>query len=110
MIRRPNRAWSVVLATAALCFSFVSWGAAQGAAQPPAEKVFKDLEGLGISVPDACRELLEAGVKAFSGSLDSLFQILTQKRAAVLEAAVLEAAVLEAALPDAARPEASASK
>jgi hypothetical protein len=53
MIRRPNRAWSVLLATAALCFSFVSWGAAQGAVQPPAEKVFKDIQVMkGVPVDE----------------------------------------------------------
>lgn len=53
MIRRPNRAWTVLLATAVLCFSFVSWGAAQGAAQPPAEKVFKDIQVMkGVPVDE----------------------------------------------------------
>jgi transaldolase len=49
-----------------------------------AVQVFQDLERLGISVPKACDELLEAGVKSFAGSLDSLFQLLSERRAALV--------------------------
>jgi transaldolase/glucose-6-phosphate isomerase len=49
-----------------------------------AVQVFQDLERLGISVPKACDELLTAGVKSFAGSLDSLFQLLGERRAALV--------------------------
>jgi transaldolase len=51
-----------------------------------ANAVIADLEGLGISVARACDELLAAGVKSFAGSLDSLFQLLGERRVALLDA------------------------
>jgi transaldolase/glucose-6-phosphate isomerase len=48
-----------------------------------AVQVFQDLERLGISVPKACDELLEQGVKSFAGSLDSLFALLAERRTAL---------------------------
>ena len=52
-----------------------------------AEQVFRDLESLGISVSKTCDDLLAAGVKAFAGSLDSLFALLEERRAALLTGA-----------------------
>jgi transaldolase / glucose-6-phosphate isomerase len=52
-----------------------------------ANQVILDLDQLGISVATECERLLEAGVAAFAGSLDSLFQILAERRAALLAAA-----------------------
>jgi transaldolase/glucose-6-phosphate isomerase len=49
-----------------------------------ANQVILDLEKLGISVSAECERLLEAGVAAFAGSLDSLFQVLAERRAALL--------------------------
>ena len=49
-----------------------------------AEQVFRELAGLGISVPKACDDLLAAGVASFAGSLDSLFALLAERRAALL--------------------------
>jgi hypothetical protein len=49
-----------------------------------ANQVILDLEKLGISVSAECDRLLEGGVAAFAGSLDSLFQVLAERRAALL--------------------------
>jgi transaldolase / glucose-6-phosphate isomerase len=51
---------------------------------PAAERVIADLEKFGISVPLECERLLTAGVASFAGSLDSLFEVLTERRAALL--------------------------
>jgi transaldolase len=51
--------------------------------QQAAEQVFHALEQVGISVAKACDELLTAGVAAFAGSLDSLFALLGERRAAL---------------------------
>ena len=40
------------------------------------------LAALGISVPEECQRQLAAGVASFASSLDSLFQLLEQRRAA----------------------------
>lgn len=44
--------------------------------------VIDDLAALGISVPEECQRQLAAGVASFAGSLDSLFQLLDERRAA----------------------------
>ena len=51
-----------------------------------ANQVIADLGALGISVPEECERQLAAGVASFAGSLDSLFQLLTERRAALLSA------------------------
>lgn len=51
-----------------------------------ATQVFSDLERVGISVPKVCDDLLAAGVAAFAGSLDSLFALLGERRAALSSA------------------------
>lgn len=48
-----------------------------------AKQVFVDLENVGISVAEECAQLLEAGVASFAGSLDSLFQALSERRTAL---------------------------
>jgi transaldolase len=48
-----------------------------------AEAVLDDLGRLGIDVPETCNQLLEAGLSAFATSLDSLFEILTERRQAL---------------------------
>lgn len=47
------------------------------------EAVIADLESLGIRLSDTCEKLLEAGLLAFSTSLDSLFEILAERRSAL---------------------------
>jgi len=49
-----------------------------------AEQVLDELESLGVSVPAACEKLLQAGVTSFATSLDDLFGLLGEKRAALL--------------------------
>lgn len=49
-----------------------------------AEQVLADLESVGVSVPAACDRLLQAGVTAFVTSLDDLFALLGERRAALL--------------------------
>ncbi|MEY4547517.1 MAG: hypothetical protein RL685_3712 [Pseudomonadota bacterium] len=49
-----------------------------------AEQVLTGLESVGISVPAACDRLLQAGVTAFATSLDDLFGLLGERRAALL--------------------------
>jgi len=49
-----------------------------------AEQVLNELESLGVSVPAACEKLLQAGVTSFATSLDDLFGLLGEKRAALL--------------------------
>jgi transaldolase/glucose-6-phosphate isomerase len=51
-----------------------------------AEQVLSELESLGVSVPAACEKLLQAGVTSFATSLDDLFGLLGEKRAALLSA------------------------
>jgi len=51
-----------------------------------AEQVLAELESLGVSVPAACEKLLAAGVTSFAISLDDLFGLLGEKRAALLSA------------------------
>jgi transaldolase/glucose-6-phosphate isomerase len=51
---------------------------------PAAERLIAELEKLGISVSLECERLLEAGVASFAGSLDSLFEVLNERRAALL--------------------------
>lgn len=51
-----------------------------------AEKVLTELENVGISVPAACERLLQAGVTSFATSLDDLFGLLGERRAALLAA------------------------
>ncbi len=51
---------------------------------PGANQVIADLAALGISVPEECERQLAAGVASFAGSLDSLFQLLVERRAALL--------------------------
>ncbi|MEY2929437.1 MAG: hypothetical protein RL033_186 [Pseudomonadota bacterium] len=51
-----------------------------------AEQVLTGLESVGISVPAACDRLLQAGVTAFATSLDDLFGLLGERRAALLTA------------------------
>ncbi len=49
-----------------------------------ADQVILDLEKVGISVPAECERQLAAGVASFAGSLDNLFQLLGERRAALL--------------------------
>jgi transaldolase len=49
-----------------------------------AERVLTELEQVGISVPGACEKLLAAGVTSFATSLDELFKLLGERRAALL--------------------------
>jgi len=49
-----------------------------------AEKVLADLERIGVSVPAACEKLLQSGVTSFATSLDDLFGLLGERRAALL--------------------------
>jgi transaldolase len=51
-----------------------------------AEQVLTELESVGVSVPAACERLLQAGVTSFATSLDDLFGILGERRAALLAA------------------------
>jgi len=51
-----------------------------------AEQLLTELESLGVSVPAACEKLLQAGVTSFASSLDELFVLLSEKRAALLSA------------------------
>jgi transaldolase/glucose-6-phosphate isomerase len=51
---------------------------------PGANRVIAELAALGISVPEECERQLAAGVASFAGSLDSLFQLLGERRAALL--------------------------
>jgi transaldolase len=52
-----------------------------------ADRVITDLAALGISVPEECERQLTAGVASFAGSLDSLFQLLGERRSALAGAA-----------------------
>lgn len=58
-----------------------------------ADQVIVDLAAVGISVPEECERQLVAGVASFAGSLDSLFQLLGERRAALLRASGASAAV-----------------
>jgi transaldolase / glucose-6-phosphate isomerase len=49
-----------------------------------ANRVISDLAAAGISVPEECERQLAGGVKSFAGSLDSLFELLGERRAALL--------------------------
>jgi len=49
-----------------------------------AEKVLADLDRIGVSVPAACEKLLQSGVTSFATSLDDLFGLLGERRAALL--------------------------
>lgn len=51
---------------------------------PQAEKVFADLESMGISIDELTRELEEEGVKAFADAYQALLQTLEEKRLRVL--------------------------
>jgi transaldolase len=51
---------------------------------PGANQVIVELAARGISVPEECERQLAAGVASFAGSLDSLFQLLGERRAALL--------------------------
>ena len=48
-----------------------------------ANQVIADLGALGISVAEECERQLAAGVASFAGSLDSLFQLLEERRGAL---------------------------
>ena len=48
-----------------------------------ANQVIAELGALGISVPEECERQLAAGVTSFAGSLDTLFQLLGERRAAL---------------------------
>ena len=48
-----------------------------------ANQVILDLQSVGISVPEECARQLSAGVSAFATSLDSLFQLLGERRTAL---------------------------
>jgi transaldolase/glucose-6-phosphate isomerase len=48
-----------------------------------ADRVITELAGVGISVPEECERQLAGGVASFAGSLDSLFQLLEERRAAL---------------------------
>jgi transaldolase/glucose-6-phosphate isomerase len=50
---------------------------------PAANQVIADLAAAGISVPEECERQLTAGVASFAGSLDSLFQLLEERRTAL---------------------------
>ena len=52
---------------------------------PAANRVILDLDSIGISVPEECERQLAAGVASFAGSLDSLFQLLGERRTALLQ-------------------------
>jgi transaldolase len=52
-----------------------------------ANQVITDLAAVGISVPEECERQLVAGVASFAGSLDSLFQLLAERRSALAGAA-----------------------
>lgn len=51
---------------------------------PQAEKVFADLESMGISIDELTRELEDEGVKAFADAYQALLQTLEEKRWRVL--------------------------
>jgi transaldolase / glucose-6-phosphate isomerase len=48
-----------------------------------ANRVIAELAAAGISVPEECERQLAAGVASFAGSLDTLFQLLGERRAAL---------------------------
>lgn len=48
-----------------------------------ANRVISELAAAGISVPEECERQLAGGVASFAGSLDSLFQLLGERRAAL---------------------------
>jgi transaldolase / glucose-6-phosphate isomerase len=50
-----------------------------------ANRVILDLDSIGISVPEECERQLAAGVASFAGSLDSLFQLLGERRTALTQ-------------------------
>jgi transaldolase/glucose-6-phosphate isomerase len=52
---------------------------------PAANRVILDLESIGISVPQECERQLAGGLASFAGSLDSLFQLLGERRTALLQ-------------------------
>jgi transaldolase / glucose-6-phosphate isomerase len=52
---------------------------------PAANQVITDLASVGISVPEECERQLAAGVVSFAGSLDSLFQLLGERRSALTQ-------------------------
>jgi transaldolase/glucose-6-phosphate isomerase len=52
---------------------------------PAANRVILDLESIGISVPEECERQLAGGLASFAGSLDSLFQLLGERRTALLQ-------------------------
>jgi transaldolase / glucose-6-phosphate isomerase len=54
---------------------------------PAANRVIEDLAAVGISVPEECERQLTGGVASFAGSLDSLFQLLGERRAALVASA-----------------------
>jgi transaldolase / glucose-6-phosphate isomerase len=49
-----------------------------------ANQVIADLASIGISVPEECERQLAGGVASFAGSLDSLFQLLAERRTALV--------------------------
>jgi transaldolase/glucose-6-phosphate isomerase len=51
---------------------------------PAANQVIVDLASVGISVPEECERQLAAGVASFAGSLDNLFQLLGERRSALV--------------------------
>jgi transaldolase/glucose-6-phosphate isomerase len=51
---------------------------------PAANRVIVDLASVGISVPEECERQLAAGVASFAGSLDNLFQLLGERRSALV--------------------------
>jgi transaldolase/glucose-6-phosphate isomerase len=51
---------------------------------PAANQVIGDLASVGISVPEECERQLAAGVASFAGSLDNLFQLLGERRSALV--------------------------
>ena len=53
---------------------------------PAANQAILDLQSVGISVPEECARQLSAGVSAFATSLDSLFQLLAERRTALAAA------------------------
>lgn len=67
--------------------AFIDHGKAEltiGNDLPQAEKVFADLESMGISIDELTRELEEEGVKAFADAYQALLQTLEEKRWRVL--------------------------
>lgn len=52
---------------------------------PAANRVIQELGAVGISVPEECERQLAGGVASFAGSLDSLFQLLGERRTALLQ-------------------------